>query len=389
MKWMKRLSSWVSLFLLGVALIVVYKTFDSLNVIGEVIGQLLDILSPFLIGFILAFLLYGPSTKLESLLKRAPLRFVSRHARPFAVGTVYIVLAALLVLLVVYAVPAVVTGLADFIKALPGYIENVRAFIDEHSKENGLLAGLNVNERMDAFFQSVVETVNGITLSDLTGYVQGVMGALSSIVNIVMAFVISLYMLLGRESLVRALRSLVGLFVPGRIMAPLSGYVHKSFRIFYGYLYGQALDALIIGTILAIGMQIFGVPNGWLLGMLVGIMNMIPYFGAIIGGVFCVLITLLSVGPTTALLVAVYIVVMQQIDGNLLQPRIVGNSIGLRPIYVLLAITLGGGLFGFWGIFLGVPTLAVIQLLIRDLIRYRSRRQEERAAADTGGSRFS
>ena len=128
-------------------------------------------------------------------------------------------------------------------------------------------------------------------------------------------------------------------------------------------------------------MRIFGVPNAWMLGMMVGLMNMIPYFGAIIGGIFCVLITLLSAGPTTALLVAIYIVVMQQIDGNLLQPRIVGSSIGLKPIYVLLAITLGGGLFGFWGIFLGVPVMAVVQLLIKDFISYRTRVKNERLAA--------
>lgn len=381
MKWLKRFSSWASLFLLGAALIVVYKTCDNLDTIWSFVGRVMDILSPFVIGFVLAFLLYGPSNRLEGLLKRKPIPFVSKHARPFAVGTVYVVLVALLVLVIVFAVPAIVTGLFDFVKTLPGYINNAREFIDEYSRDNGILAGLNINERLDAMYKGVMETINGITLSDLTGYVQGVMGAVSSLVNAVMAFIISLYMLLSRESLVRALRSLLGLFIPQRVMTPLTDYTHKSFKIFYSFLYGQALDALIIGTILAIGMRIFGVPNAWMLGMMVGLMNMIPYFGAIIGGIFCVLITLLSAGPTTALLVAIYIVVMQQIDGNLLQPRIVGSSIGLKPIYVLLAITLGGGLFGFWGIFLGVPVMAVVQLLIKDFISYRTRVKNERLAA--------
>ena len=134
---------------------------------------------------------------------------------------------------------------------------------------------------------------------------------------------------------------------------------------------------------MAIGMQIIGVPNGWLLGLMTGTMNMIPYFGAIIGGVFSVLITLLSGSLYQAIFVAIYVVVMQQIDGNILQPRIVGNSIGLKPIYVLLSITVFGGLMGFWGIFLGVPIMAVIQMLLKDLIRYRSqKRRMVRLAAE-------
>ena len=117
-------------------------------------------------------------------------------------------------------------------------------------------------------------------------------------------------------------------------------------------------------------------PNALLLGLMTGAMNMIPYFGAIIGGAFSILITLLSGGLYKAIFVAVYIIVMQQIDGNILQPRIVGNSIGLKPIYVLLSITIFGGLMGFWGIFLGVPIMAVIQMLIKDLIRYRARKRQ-------------
>ena len=112
---------------------------------------------------------------------------------------------------------------------------------------------------------------------------------------------------------------------------------------------------------------------------------MIPYFGAIIAGVFCALIDLISDGVWKAVLVAVFILAMQQIDGNILQPRIVSHSIGVRPIYVLLAITVGGGLFGFWGIFLGVPVMATVQMLLNDINAYRNRPRGGSTPLPAGG----
>lgn len=376
MKRLKRFSSWFSLFLLGAALIVVYKTFDNIDIIWSFAGTIIGILSPFVAGFILAFLLYGPSHRLELLLKKAPLSFVDRHARALSVAVVYLVLVALLALLLVFVIPSLVSGIADFIKMIPAYIENAKAMLEEHSQPGGLLEGLELSDKWDALYQDLMSKISGITLEELTSYLQGVISAASTIVNTFMSFIISIYMLLSREALVRALRAVMGLFIPDRIMDTLNDYTHRIFKIFYSYLYGQALDALIIGVILSIGMQILGVPNALLLGLMTGAMNMIPYFGAIIGGAFSILITLLSGGLYKAIFVAIYIVVMQQIDGNILQPRIVGNSIGLKPIYVLLSITIFGGLMGFWGIFLGVPIMAVIQMLIKDLIRYRARKRQ-------------
>ena len=164
-------------------------------------------------------------------------------------------------------------------------------------------------------------------------------------------------------------------------IAMCSEYSHKISKIFYSYFYSTLLDACLIGIIVSIGLWIIGVPNALLLGMMVGLMNIIPYFGAIIGGVICVIIAFLSGNIYSALLTGIYIIVMQQLDGNFIQPRIVGSSVGVRPIYVLLAVTVGGGLFGFWGILLGVPFMAIVQMLLHDLIAYRNARKQNRFAA--------
>jgi len=114
-----------------------------------------------------------------------------------------------------------------------------------------------------------------------------------------------------------------------------------------------------------------------LLGMTLGLMNMIPYFGAIVGAIGIALVTLLTSNFYTAIGVVIYIIVIQQVDANIVQPRIVGGSVGLRPIYVLLSITLFGGLFGFWGIFLAPPLMALVQMLVRDAIHHRENKQAD------------
>ena len=140
------------------------------------------------------------------------------------------------------------------------------------------------------------------------------------------------------------------------------------------------MDAFVVGVLATIGFLIAGLPNAPALGMLLGLLNMIPYFGALIGGAFCVLVALISGNFYGALFVAVYILVMQQIDANVIQPRIVGHTVGIRPIYVLLGITLCGGIFGFWGVFLGAPIIAVVQMFLTDWIKLKDEKQKKKAA---------
>ena len=137
----------------------------------------------------------------------------------------------------------------------------------------------------------------------------------------------------------------------------------------------------MVGVAVSIGLLIFRVPYAILLGMILGLMNLIPYFGAIIGCVIIAFIALLTNGLPTAVGVTIYIIVAQQVDANIIQPRIVGDSVGLRPFYVLLSITLFGGLFGFWGILLGPPLMAVVQMIVRDL--YSNKQKEKAAKSET------
>ena len=154
----------------------------------------------------------------------------------------------------------------------------------------------------------------------------------------------------------------------------IASYLHKTAKIFYGYARSQLLDALVVGVLATIGFLLARMPNPVALGIMLGLMNIIPYFGAIIGGVIAVLIALISGNLYGALFIGIYILVMQQIDANIIQPRIVGQTVGLKAIYVLLGITVCGGLIGFWGILLGAPVMAVVQLLVTDHIKAKKQK---------------
>lgn len=355
-------------FLLGLALIVVYKAFDSLGWLWEAFRLLLDILTPFVVGFGIAFVLYGPVKHIDAFFRKSKHRFWQKLARPLAVLITYLLALGLLTGLVWIVIPALVDAVRDFIGAVPTYYENVMDFLRPHLAEGGLLADFDIQSKINDLYAQLQEK---LTVESFLGYAKGLWKATSSVIDVIMAVIVSVYMLLGRESLVAALKSVLGLVFKPKTMRSISHYGHKISKIFYSYLYSQLMDALVVGVLATIGFLLARMPNAPVFGMLLGLMNMVPYFGALIGGVLSVLIMLLTGNFYGAIFIAIYIIVMQQIDANIIQPRIVGDNVGLKAIYVLLGITVFGGLFGFWGIFLGAPFMAVIQLLLTDYIRYR------------------
>lgn len=363
---------WLWYFSLIAALIVVYKLCGNLKQIWQVLGWGIGILAPFIGGFALAFFLYGPSQWLEKRFLRSKRRCWKKLARPLSLTIVYVLLLGLLALVVYLLIPRLVNSVSDLVGTIPHYLDAAQVRLKEFTRPDGLLARLNIADRLDDVYQHLLDSVTAtLNTENVVTAVQSVINVTTSLVDVVIAVIVSIYMLSGREKLVKDIRSAFGLFIKPHRMSVLGRYYHRIATIFYSYFYGSFIDALVVGIVVSVGLSVFRVPYAVLLGMVLGLMNMVPYFGSLIGGIGISLITLLSKNIYAALGVALYIIVVQQIDGNIIQPRVVGTSVGLRPIYVLLGITLFGGLFGFWGIFLGVPLMAIIQMLVKDMIDRR------------------
>lgn len=366
---------WLWYFSIPAAAILLYKLSDNLGQAVGLLGTLIGILTPFVVGIVLAFFLYAPSRRLEERVKRLKGKVWQKLARPLSLLVVYAVLLGLISLLVSLILPVAVSSLTNLIGAMPQYIDSAMKQLEQFTQPNGLLGQFGLGDNLAELYQRVLSSIRDLaTTENLLTALKGVGNVASSMVDVVIAFIVSVYMLAGRERLLRDLRLVAGLFLKPQRVRVLRDYARKTAHIFANYFYGAFLDALLVGVVVTIGLLIFRVPYAVLLGMAMGLLNMIPYFGAVVGGVVVAIITLLTSNIYTAIAVVIYIVVIQQVDANIIQPRVVGGSVGLRAIYVLLGITLFGGIFGFWGIFLGVPLMAVIQMLVKDAIRYKNSR---------------
>lgn len=372
----RAIKRWLWYFSIPAAAILLFKLYDNFGEALGLVGKLISILAPFVGGFVLAFFMYRPSHWVENALLKCKGKLWPRLARPLALTATYLALVGILVLVMYLLIPTLTNSLISLATALPDYVAVALQAIQRWEQSGGWLAAIGLTERLGEVYTHLLETMSRLlTTENILNAIKGVGNVAASLVDVVIAFIVSLYMLSGREHLTASVKNLLSLFFKPRTLAAIGDYGYRSIRIFGNYFYGALVDALCVGVVVSIGLALFRIPYAVLLGMVLGLMNIIPYFGAIIGGAGIALVTLLTTNIYTTIGVIVFVVIVQQLDANILQPRVVGNSVGLRPIYVLLSITLFGGLFKFWGILLAPPLMAMVQMFVRDATNARLRRE--------------
>ncbi len=357
---------WFGAFLFAVAVIIVYKTFDNLGSIFSALGKILSLFTPFVIGFILAFFLYPATVKLEQAISKTKKGWLLKRKKGISILVVYFVFLALLVLAFSFILPAISDSVADFVKRVPEYIKELETFSENLTKEGGLLHRFRVDDIIDNI--NVAKILQQIVMQDVWSYVEGVKGVTNVLFEWVMGIVICAYALFEKETLFRIVRFIFGLFVKKKTLTAMGKYVHKISGIFYQFFFGKMIDSLIIGIMALIGFLILGAPYAALMAVIVMVFNMIPYFGPFIGAVPPVLVTLLVQGIYPAIWIALFIFLLQQFDGIVLGPKILGDSVGVSPFWVIFAIMIFGGWFGISGMIFGVPLIAAIRMLTTDLL---------------------
>ncbi len=372
---------WWSTLLLIFAAILLYKLVGDMSGILRTVGKAISIFAPFIGGLVVAFLLYRPVNALEIFLKTRRSAFWRRPARAWSLLLVYVAFLGLLALVIAVIVPVLVQAVTGLISSLPTYYTTVVNFVNAHSGEGGIFESLNLGEVINGVYNFILAH---LTTENIINYLSGIISITGSLLNVLIAFIISVYMLAGRENLLSTVHRVASAFLPSRAVRLGAHYSRKASDIFMRYIYSMLVDAVCVCILLIPGMYISGIPYPLAFAVFVGIANIVPYFGAIISGVFSVLMLVLNGNWGMAVFLAIYIVVIQQLDSNLLQPRIFGQSVGIQPIYVLLAVTVGSGLAGFAGILVGVPTVAVLKILVSDLIGHMNRRRKEREAISMG-----
>ncbi len=349
-----------------VLLIMALVRLDSL---GRATARLLGLFQPLLLGFAIAFVLDRPCHFFYRLYTRGlSVPRASGLARPLAVATSYLVLVLVVVGVFSFVVPKLVESIQIFLGSLNGYMANLQQGLNQLSEYLKLeeLDLSSLNNMLKNLLDQALSVLSGLGphLLELTS------GLVSMVVTGALSLVFSVYMLSGKERLLRQCRRMLRAYVPQRIAAPLLEVVRLTGGTFTRFVNGQLIEACILGGLCALGMLFIQADYAPLIGVVVGFSALVPVAGAYIGAVLSALL-LVMVSPWKALTFLVFLVILQQVEGNVIYPRVVGSSLGLPGIWVLAAVTVGGGLLGLGGVLFSVPVASVIYTLLKRDMRKR------------------
>ncbi|MBR5156228.1 MAG: AI-2E family transporter [Clostridia bacterium] len=359
-------SKWLLAFIFAVAVITVYKTFDNLANVFSAIGSFINLLMPFIIGAILAFFLYPACKKTEEFFARSKHKKIAESKKGLSVLVVYAAFILVIVLLISLLMPRLSVSVAEFVKRLPGYIDEINAFVISQAEKASFFDFVDINQITQ--FLSFENLYNVFFRGNWNVYMEGVKGVTSTVASWFMGIIICAYILNERDSLFYMGRKLAGAVIKKDTIDKIGHYVSEISTIFYKFFFGKAIDSIIIGIIALIGFMIIDVPYALLMAVITLLFNMIPYFGPIIGAIPVVVVTLLVNNVYSAIWTLLFIIVLQQADSNIIGPKILGDSVGVSPFWVIFAILVFGGLFGVTGMIIGVPAIAAIRMLLLDYL---------------------
>lgn len=359
---------WLYWFTLGIAIIVVYKALDNFSDVMGVIYKFFDIVTPFLVGIFISYLLYIPCRKIEEAYAKSKLKLIAKKSRALGILTVYIILLLLLIILINFILPVVFESVVDFINNIQNYYEiTIRNY--NNLPEDNILKSEMVSDVIRSIQNLDIKQY--FQLDRILEYLISAIDAVTGIFNVFVAIIVSVYILAGRTQIINFLKRLGEAVFKEKTYKNVDKYFNNSNEIFFKFIASQFLDAIVVGIMVTIAMSIMGIKYAPLLGFLIGLFNMIPYVGAIIAVVISAIVTLITGGLAQAVWMLIVVIILQQIDANIINPKIIGQSLKISPLLVIFAITVGGAYFGVLGMFLAVPAIAVIKILVEDYVNYK------------------
>ncbi len=368
----RNLSKWMYWFLLGLSLIIIYKVLDNFGAIGGAIGNFFNVITPFFVGALLAYLLYIPASRIEKIFLKKKSKLWKKKARGISVLITYILAILVIMIVIKVILPVVTDSIVELVNNFQGYWNSAINRLNALPEDSILKS-----KAVDDIVKNIGNAIQNIDLKEyinpdrITLYVKSVLGVASGIFDVFVTIVVSVYILLQRSSIVNFGKKLGLAMFDGKTCKKISKYVNSTNTVFFRFISGQLIDAVVVGILVTIAMSIIGVKYSVLLGFIIGLFNIIPYFGAIIAVGISILITIITGGLSQAIIMAIIVIILQQIDANIINPKIIGNSLEISPILVIFAVTVGGAYFGVLGMFLAVPVIAVLKIIVNDFLDYK------------------
>lgn len=371
------MKKYLGIFILAVAIIAVYKTFDNIGVIFDYIGNFFSVLAPFIFGGCLAFVLKTPCKKVERLLKKTKVNFIRKYRRPLSVFIIFILAIIIIGLIMIAIIPQLVESLRKFLFQLPGMVNSASTWINS-------LGFIKIEDIITS--EELISGIKGIVNVDNVGNAaQGVISFGSSMVSICFGMIISIYFLIDRRKIGRVFYRFTRFCFPDKFRKGLRYYGKRVATFIEKYIICQVLDSCIVFVLCFIALSIMRSEYTAMMALMVGSFNLIPCFGAIVAVCICALITLVTDGFMSAVILTIVLIVLQQLDANLIQPRLVGSSLSINPLLVIFGVIIGGGLFGIFGMFICVPLVALAKNIASEVYE-KNKNKITTSSSNTSGS---
>lgn len=363
-----------AIFILAVSIIAVYKAFDNIGKLLGLIGSFFDLLTPFFVALVISFLLYPICVMIERSLEKRKAKFIKKHRRGISVFTVFSVFFAIVFVILWFLIPALARSISNLIEFvvndLPTSIEIVVA------KVNSMGFYLDQPHSVEYWKEFIspeklLEVLSRFSVSDIGIYIGKILSASSFLIDLVISLIVSVYVLLDREDLKNGLRYFIRNTTSQNTRKHLLRYFDMAIEFLYKYIFCALLDAILVFILSAIVLSIIDVEYALLLALMIGVLNLIPYFGAISGTLISAIVTCFTNDFTTAIILVVSMIVLLQIDANVIQPRLINKQFSIKPFWVIFGVVVGGGLFGIPGIIFAIPTMALIKEIICDGFRWK------------------
>jgi len=361
--------------LLAVIVIVIFRIVMDISYVWSVLLWFWGVILPFFYGFLLAYILNIPCSALQKLYGRARWGFVARKKRGLSILSVYLLFILFILFVLNLVIPQIYDSIAFFVANFQTYYDTAMtaiASIDHYLDTD--LSGMIAQQLQPGNILDLLQGEGTVLINDVLFGTLANVG--TAIFRAFLAFASSIYILLGKESFKKYLQRALAAIVPARVSTAIFKYTGALNHNFRRYLFTQTIDGLIMGTMATIALTIMGSPYALVLGLMIGIFNYIPYFGSIVATLIAVLVVAVTQGFTIGLVSTVVLIVLQQIDANVIQPKLMGGSFSLSPLLIIISITIGGAMAGIFGMIAAIPIMAVLKDLIDSYVNYREKKKE-------------
>lgn len=378
---------WKQCFIVGVSAFILYLCIVYWRVVAGFVGGIIGAASPLIIGVAIAYILNILMAFYERLyFKKSTKKLVVKSRRPVCLVLAILSLLCIISLVVGLVLPQFIECVKLIIKAVPDVAQSAVAFLEKHH----ILTDKTIDYLKSFDWQSWVGRAVSVVSSGLGNVMDVVISAVSSvfsaIVTAVLSIIFAVYILISKETLCSQCDRLLKRYTGPKIYKNTKYTLGIVNDCFHNYIVGQCIEAVILGSLCALGMFILQLPYAPMIGALIALTALIPVAGAYIGaGVGAFLILMES--PIKAVIFLIFIIVLQQIEGNLIYPKVVGTSIGLPGIWVLAAVTIGGGVMGVVGMLLGVPMAAALYKMLKNNLNKREKAVDEGVVPDAEQSK--